>query len=136
MSTSMSSTPKDESSKQNDLSQEASQDEIQFLPAYIANTNKAVGERITPHYPNWPTSRPGPLASQPGVGQRPINALRPEQMAEAGYNQETGTPRKQDPERYWPDEDLKGRTGFDQLGTAQEQKQRGDDPTHPWSRHT
>ncbi len=110
------------------------EDELRSLQEGIPNTRKTV--RMPPHYPNWPTSRPGPLASQPGVGQRPINAQRREQMVEVGYNQETGTPREQDPERYWPDEDLKGRTGFDQLGTAQEQKRWGDDPTHPWSRHS
>lgn len=35
--------------------------------------------------PNWPTSRPGPLAKQPPLGQRPINLLRREQMVEIGY---------------------------------------------------
>ncbi len=112
------------------------QDELRALQEGIPNTNKAVRESMPPQYPNWPTSRPGPLASQPGAEQRPINAQRREQMMEMGYNQETGTPREQNPERYWPDEDLKGRTGFDQLGTAQEQKKRGDDPTKPWSRHS
>ncbi len=120
----------------NTLRQRALQDELRSLQEGTPNTNKAVRDGMSPRYPNWPTSRPGPLASQPGVGQRPVNALRREQMMETGYNQETGTPREQNPERYWPDEDLKGRTGFDQLGTAQEQKQRGDDPTRPWSRHS
>jgi hypothetical protein len=112
------------------------EDELRSLQEGIPHTRKTVQGSMTPRYPNWPTSRPGPLASQPGVGQRSINAQRREQMVEVGYDQETGTPREQDPERYWPDEDLKGRTGFDQLGTAQEQKKRGDDPTHPWSRHS
>jgi hypothetical protein len=45
---------------------------------------------VTPHRvqlpkPNWPTSRPGPLAKQPPSGQRPINLLRREQMVEVGY---------------------------------------------------
>jgi hypothetical protein len=37
-----------------------------------------------PRYPDWPTSRPGPLAKQPPPDQRPINLLRPEQMVEVG----------------------------------------------------
>lgn len=112
------------------------QDKLRALQRGTPDTQRAVRESMTPHYPNWPTSRPGPLASQPGVGQHPINAARREQMVEVDYDQETGTPHEQHPERYWPDEGLKGRTSFDQLGTAQEQMQRGDDPTHPWSRHS
>lgn len=108
------------------LEQGMLQDELRSLQEGTPNTNQAVRESMAPRYPNWPTSRPGPLASQPGVGQRPINALRREQMVETGYNQEAGTPREQDPERYWPDEDLKGRTGFDQLSTAQEKKKQAD----------
>ncbi len=77
-----------------------------------------------PSYPNWPTSRPGPLAKQAPSGQRPINLLRREQMAEVGYNQATAEPSIPDAERYLPDQSLKGRTGFDQLETAQEAMQR------------
>jgi hypothetical protein len=73
-----------------------------------------------PPYPNWPTSRPGPLAKQAPSGQRPINLLRREQMVEVGYNQATAEPSACDAERYLPDQSLKGRTGFDQLETAQE----------------
>ncbi|TMC18689.1 MAG: hypothetical protein E6J34_16475 [Chloroflexi bacterium] len=51
-------------------------------------------------YPSWPTSHPGPLVVQPGVGERPVNELRPEQMMEVGYNQETGEPAAQDASRY------------------------------------
>ena len=40
--------------------------------------------RIQPHYPNWPTSKPGSLAKQPPPGERPINLLRREQIVEAG----------------------------------------------------
>lgn len=45
-----------------------------------------------PSYPNWPTSRPGPLAKQAPSGQRPINLLRREQMVEVGYHQATAEP--------------------------------------------
>ncbi len=40
--------------------------------------------QMQPHYPNWPTSKPGPLAKQAPLGQRPINLLRREQMVEVG----------------------------------------------------
>jgi len=96
------------------------QDNLRALQEGIPDANPAVQPRMQPRYPNWPTSRPGPLVAQPGFGQQPINAFRPEQMVEVGYNQATGEPKAQNPERYWPDEDLKGRTGFDQLDTAQE----------------
>jgi hypothetical protein len=107
------------------------QEHVQGLKS---DSDQSVQKRFTPHYPNWPTSRPGPLSTIPGVGNRPINAYRSEQMAEIGYDQETGTPVEQSAERYWPDEDLKGRTGFDQARTAQEQARIGDDPRKPWSR--
>ncbi len=118
------------------MQQGSIQDDLRARQEGTPNTNSVVQHSMRPRYPNWPTSRPGPLASQPGVGQQPINALRREQMVEVGYNQETGTPRTQDPERYWPDEDLQGRTGFDQLRTAQQQAKQGDDPPRPWSRQS
>ncbi|MBV8695033.1 MAG: hypothetical protein JO125_04920 [Chloroflexi bacterium] len=39
-------------------------------------------QKMQPHYPQWPTSKPGPLATQPPAGQHPINALRSEQIVE------------------------------------------------------
>jgi hypothetical protein len=39
-------------------------------------------QKMQPRYPEWPTSQPGPLATQPLAGQHPINALRSEQMVE------------------------------------------------------
>jgi hypothetical protein len=56
------------------------------------------------HYDKWPTSKPGPLAMQPPPGQRPINALRPEQMEEVAYDQSVGEPSDKDQRRYNPDE--------------------------------
>ncbi|HEY4384203.1 MAG TPA: hypothetical protein VGN34_06990 [Ktedonobacteraceae bacterium] len=41
-------------------------------------------------FPKWPTSKPGPWATPPPPGMRPVNALRPEQVMEIGYDQETG----------------------------------------------
>lgn len=71
-----------------------------------------------PHF-TWPTSRPGPHAHQPPPGQRPMPS-RTEQMIEIAYNQETGTPSTDSPDRTMPDASLKGRTAFDQQETAQE----------------
>ena len=46
--------------------------------------------------------------------------MRSEQVAEVGYNQETGEPGTQSPFRSMPDEALTGQTSFDQAETAQE----------------
>jgi len=70
-----------------------------------------------PHF-NWPTSIPGPHATQPPPGQKPMPG-RTDQVVEIGYNQETGTPSTDSPLRSMPDESLEGRTAFDQLETAQ-----------------
>lgn len=53
-----------------------------------------------PIYPTWPTSRPGPSSKQPSAKMRSINAFRPEQFAEIGYDQATGEPAEADPQRY------------------------------------
>ncbi len=68
----------------------------------------------------WPTSRPGPRKKTPPPGMRPINAIRPEQVAEVGYNQEAGTPAVDSPLRTNPDAREHGATSFDQALTAQE----------------
>lgn len=74
-------------------------------------------------YPSWPTSKPGPRATPPPPGMRPLNALRPEQVVEVGYNQETGEPGSDSLLRSLPDENIVGRgqTSFDQPRTAQEE---------------
>ncbi|HTK06779.1 MAG TPA: hypothetical protein VL485_06410 [Ktedonobacteraceae bacterium] len=41
-------------------------------------------------FPKWPVSKPGPWTTPPPPGMRPVNALRPEQVMEIGYDQETG----------------------------------------------
>ncbi|HEY4033495.1 MAG TPA: hypothetical protein VGL94_05975 [Ktedonobacteraceae bacterium] len=50
----------------------------------IASSEAVTCHQMQPHYPNWPTSKPGPLAKQAPLGQRPINLLRREQMVEVG----------------------------------------------------
>ncbi len=73
------------------------------------------------HFPHltWPTSKPGPWATQPPPGQKPMPG-RTDQVMEVGYDQETGTPSTDNALRSMPDESLKGRTAFDQQETAQE----------------
>jgi hypothetical protein len=72
-------------------------------------------------FPNWPTSKPGPRVTPPPPGMRTINALRPEQMVEVGYNQETGEPGIDSPLRTLPNAELVGDTSFDQPRIAQEE---------------
>ena len=71
-----------------------------------------------PHF-TWPTSKPGPHATQPPPGQKPM-PRRTEQVVEIGYNQETGTPSTDSPARSLPDASLKGSTAFDQQEIAQD----------------
>jgi hypothetical protein len=50
--------------------------------ASTPDRDKVTQQRTKPRYPDWPTSVPGPLATQPPPGQHPINALRSEQIVE------------------------------------------------------
>ena len=102
-----------------DTVQSAAWSEQQELQPTAPNENKVV-HRIEPRYPNWPTSKPGPQSTSPLAGMRPINTFRSEQVAEIGYNQETGVPSTDHPLRSMPDASLHGTTGFDQLQTAQQ----------------
>src|SRR5258708_36899968 len=70
------------------------------------------------HFP-WPPSKPGPYATPPPPGDRPMPG-RTDQMVEIAYNQETGVPDTDDPRKWFPDEAREGASGFDQLETAQE----------------
>ena len=70
--------------------QPVSQNNEQRLQSVPPQT--VVQGRTLPRYPTWPTSKPGPMTTPPLPGQKPINALRSEQMTEVDYNQETGTP--------------------------------------------
>lgn len=67
----------------------------------------------------WPTSKPGPFATPPPPGQKPLRG-RTDQMLEIAYNQETGVPSTDDPRKWFPDSSQVGATGFDQRETAQE----------------
>ena len=44
-----------------------------------------------PPLPHWPTSRPGPLVTEPPPGQKRVH-LRKEQVIEIDYDQERGVP--------------------------------------------
>ncbi len=90
----------------------------------MSSSSMLTQHHLQARYPNWPTSKPGPLAKQALPGQRSINALRREQMVEVDYHQATAEPSTIDAHRYLPDQSLKGRTGFDQLETAQEANSR------------
>lgn len=100
------------------MQQSQNQDEERALQEGLPGTDKAVQQNTQPRYPNWPTSKPGPLATQPLPGQRPINAIRSEQVAEIGYNQVTGEPSSEATERSMPDAPVKELAGFDHLQTA------------------
>lgn len=59
-------------------------DEQRAIQESISSPKTVTRDRMQLPKPNWPTSRPGPLAMQPPLGQRPINVLRREQMVEVG----------------------------------------------------
>ena len=105
---------------QDALKQGEVQDDLRALQEGTPDAHKAVQERMKPHFPEWPTSKRGPMTTPNPPGTRPINAMRSEQVAEVGYNQETGEPSTQSPLRSLPDETLTGHTSFDQPETAQE----------------
>jgi hypothetical protein len=44
-----------------------------------------------PHLPPWPTSKPGPMVTEPPPGQIRV-PLRTEQVVEIDYDQERGVP--------------------------------------------
>src|SRR5260370_21464118 len=100
--------------------QSVEQDTLRALQEGTLNTNKAVQQSMQPRYPNWPTSIPGPQVMPPPPGMKPLNAIRREQLAEGGYNQETGEPGTEDPLRSMPDQSMKDRTSFDQHETTQD----------------
>ena len=64
----------------------------------------------------WPTSRPGPQATQPPPGQLPL-PTRTDQVVEIDYDQEHGQPSVQSPERLLPDVSLKGNIVPEQQAT-------------------
>jgi len=102
-----------------DTVQNAMQSEQQELQQTAPSENKVV-RRIEPRYPSWPTSKPGPQSTSPLAGMRPINVFRPEQVAEIGYNQETGEPSVDSAQRSMPDASIHGPTNFDHPKNAHE----------------
>jgi len=60
------------------LKQSIIQDQLRALQE--GTVGAGTMQRITPRWPSWPTSRPGPLTTPPPAGMRSINPLRPEQV--------------------------------------------------------
>lgn len=125
------STPKPATEKKLNRNEEAllqqgiTQDDQHALQEGVPDPTRSVQQGgIKPIYPQWPTSRPGPRVTPPPPGQRPMNAIRAEQVVEVGYNQVTGEPSTQDPVRANPDAS-KGPMGTDQQETAQDILHRG-----------
>lgn len=106
------------SSKQ-DIVQNTSQNKQQELQQNVPSEKKVV-QRIEPRYPSWPTSKPGPLSTSSLAGMRSVNPFRPEQVAEIGYNQETGQPSVNRPQDSVPDASIHDLTSFDQPKNAQD----------------
>ena len=46
---------------------------------------------LLPLLPHWPTSKPGPMVTEPPPGQKRVH-LRKEQVVEIDYDQERGVP--------------------------------------------
>ena len=58
----------------------------------VATTQKATTQRTTiPPLPHWPTSKPGPMVTEPPTGTKRVH-LRSEQVVEIDYDQERGVP--------------------------------------------
>ena len=51
----------------------------------------ATKKSTIPPLPHWPTSKPGPMVTQPPPGQKRV-AGRTEQVVEIDYDQERGVP--------------------------------------------
>ncbi len=56
-----------------------------------ATQNKPVTRPRIPPLPPWPSSRPGPMVTEPPQGQRRM-PLRTDQVVEIEYDQERGMP--------------------------------------------
>ncbi|MBO0780292.1 MAG: hypothetical protein J2P37_15815 [Ktedonobacteraceae bacterium] len=96
----------------------------QQLQTEVMGQESSLQPYIRPVYPSWPVSKPGPRTTPPPPGMKSVNAQRAEQVAEVGYNQETGEPGVQSPFRSLPDENITESPSFDQPTTAQEALQR------------
>ncbi len=62
-------------------------------PAQLETTSqKPITQKTTiPPLPRWPTSRPGPMVTEPPPGTKSVH-LRKEQVVEIDYDQERGVP--------------------------------------------
>ena len=84
--------------------------------------NETVKSTSLSKLPNWPTSKPGPQVTEPPPGQRRV-ATRKEQVAEVGYNQETGEPVTQASARTQPEESQQSSLAPDQEISLRQAKQ-------------
>ncbi len=64
------------------LQQGVTQDQQRALQEGMPGTTKAAQAGRTPHYPIWPTSKPGPQNTLLPPGTRPATPLRSEQVTE------------------------------------------------------
>ena len=59
---------------------------------HLETTQKAITQKSTmPRLPHWPSSKPGPMVTQPPPGTKRF-PLRTEQVIEVDYDQERGVP--------------------------------------------
>ncbi len=52
---------------------------------------RTISRILIPPLPTWPTSKPGPMVTEPPPGQKRM-PLRTEQVVEINYDQERGVP--------------------------------------------
>ncbi|GCE10560.1 hypothetical protein [Tengunoibacter tsumagoiensis] len=112
------SAPIVQQKKQDPIVQQQPQIQQQQQAPVVAPATGALTQ-LTAHFPEWPTSKPGPRSTPPPPGMAPSGARRPEQVVELGYNQVSGEPGSDSPFRSLPDAHTSGPTSSDLL-TAQE----------------
>ncbi len=64
------------------LRQGVTQDHQRALQEGTPDVTTSVQKSMTPRYPAWPTSKPGPQSTPPPQGTRPATPLRSEQVVE------------------------------------------------------
>ena len=70
------------------LQQSAIQEKQSTLQEGLPEERKTLQPHLRPRYALWPTSKPGARATPPPPRMKPINALRPEQVVDFGYDWE------------------------------------------------
>lgn len=98
-------------SAEQDAVENVSRSQQQALEQTAPSENRVI-QGLEPRYPRWPISKPGPRSAPPVPDTRPVNAFRPEQVAEIDYNQETGEPSVDSPQRSVPDASIHGLASF------------------------